>query len=60
MQGKMFMSVVTLHPEVHFSGELVPMLAQIDQRHHEAHEDCFIANSMKTEIRCVPVYVGDQ
>ncbi|MGH8832722.1 MAG: OsmC family protein, partial [Polaromonas sp.] len=24
--------------------------------HHEAHEACFIANSVKTEVRCEPVY----
>jgi len=23
--------------------------------HHEAHEECFIANSVKTEVRCEPV-----
>jgi organic hydroperoxide reductase OsmC/OhrA len=23
--------------------------------HHEAHDECFIANSVKTEVRCEPV-----
>lgn len=55
-QGKLFMSVVTLQPEVHFCGALMPTRAQLDQMHHEAHEECFIANSVKTEVRCVPVY----
>jgi len=55
-QGKMFMSVVTLRPEVHFCGALLPSHAQIDQMHHAAHEECFIANSVKTELRCEPVY----
>ena len=55
-QGKIFISVVTLSPEVHFSGELMPTHAQIEQMHHEAHEECFIANSVKTEVRCMPVY----
>jgi organic hydroperoxide reductase OsmC/OhrA len=56
-EGKMLMSVVTLRPEVHFSGERVPTREEIDHMHHEAHEECFIANSVKSEIRCEPVYV---
>lgn len=54
--GKMAMTVVTLRPEVNFSGERLPTRGQIDQLHHEAHEECFIANSVKTEVRCEPVY----
>ncbi|MEY4907278.1 MAG: hypothetical protein RL260_996 [Pseudomonadota bacterium] len=55
-EGKMAMSVVTLRPEVIFSGEHHPTHEQIDQMHHEAHEECFIANSVKTEVRCEPIY----
>jgi len=47
-----------LHPEVTFSGVMQPTRAQIDHMHHEAHEECFIANSVKTEVRCESVY-GD-
>ena len=54
--GKMAMSVVTLRPEVQFSGERMPTRAQIEQMHHEAHEKCFIASSVKTDVRCEPVY----
>lgn len=56
--GKVAMSVVTLRPEVIFSGEHQPTHEQIDQMHHEAHEECFIANSVKTEVRCEPIYAG--
>jgi organic hydroperoxide reductase OsmC/OhrA len=56
--GKMAMTVVTLRPEVTFSGESLPSREQLDQMHHEAHEECFIANSVKTEVRCEPVYGG--
>ena len=56
-EAKMAMSVVTLRPEVLFSGEHRPTHEQIDQMHHEAHEECFIANSVKTEVRCEPVHV---
>lgn len=54
--GKLAMTVVTLKPEVHFSGDRLPSREDIDQMHHEAHEECFIANSVKTEIRCEPAY----
>jgi organic hydroperoxide reductase OsmC/OhrA len=57
-EGKMVMSVVILKPEVQFSGERVPTREEIDYMHHEAHHECFIANSVKTEIRCEPVYVA--
>ncbi|MBI3143900.1 MAG: OsmC family protein [Pseudogulbenkiania sp.] len=56
--GKMAMTVVTLRPEVTFSGERLPTREQLDAMHHEAHEECFIANSVKTEVRCEPVYGG--
>jgi organic hydroperoxide reductase OsmC/OhrA len=52
----MMMSVVTLKPEVHFCGERLPTREQLERLHHQAHEECFIANSVKTEVRCEPVY----
>ena len=51
------MLLVTLKPEVTFSGELIPSRMQIDQMHHEAHEECFIANSVKTEVSFESTYV---
>ena len=54
--GKMLMTLVTLHPKAHFSGERLPTREEIDAMHHAAHEECFIANSVKTEVRCEPVY----
>ncbi len=52
--GKFVMSVVTLRPDVRFSGEVLPTREQIDEMHQQAHEECFIANSVKTEVRCEP------
>ena len=54
--GKLAMTRVMLRPDVSFSGEKIPSRAELDQMHHEAHEECFIANSVKTEVRCEPVY----
>jgi len=55
-QGKMAMTVVTLRPAVTFSGERQPTRAQIEAMHHAAHEACYIANSVKSEVRCEPVF----
>lgn len=54
--GKMAMTLVTLRPDVTFSGARQPTRAELDRLHHEAHENCFIANSVRTELRCEPVY----
>lgn len=55
-EGKLFMAVVTLRPQVQFSGERLPTREEIEQMHHQAHAECFIANSVRTEVRCEPVY----
>lgn len=57
-EGKMAMLTVTLKPEVQFSGDRLPTPDDIARMHHEAHEECFIANSVKTEVRCEPVGTG--
>lgn len=49
--GKLAMTRVTLRPDVKFSGERIPSAKDIAALHHEAHEECFIANSVKTEVR---------
>ena len=54
--GKMAMLTVSLHPRVSFSGERRPARADITQLHHRAHGECFIANSVTTEVRCEPVF----
>lgn len=54
--GKMAMTLVTLRPDVEFSHERQPTREELDRLHHEAHDACFIANSVKTEVRCAPVY----
>jgi organic hydroperoxide reductase OsmC/OhrA len=50
--GKLAMTVVTLHPRVSFGGAKRPTAEEIAGLHHEAHEKCFIANSVRTEVRC--------
>ena len=64
--GKLAITVVTLRPEVTFAGAAPPsgslrepepeaLRESLRALHHEAHEACFIASSVKTEVRCEPV-----
>jgi organic hydroperoxide reductase OsmC/OhrA len=49
-RGKLFVSKTTLRPRIVFSGAKQPSQAELDQLHHHAHEDCYIANSVLTEV----------
>jgi len=53
-QGKLAITRVTLKPLTRFSGGKRPSREELDHLHHLAHEDCFIASSVKTEIVCEP------
>jgi organic hydroperoxide reductase OsmC/OhrA len=46
---------VTMRPQVVFSGTNQPDRTALEAMHHAAHEDCFIANSVLTEVRWEPV-----
>jgi organic hydroperoxide reductase OsmC/OhrA len=51
--GKKQIISVILHPVVLFEGENLPSKESIRQLHELAHENCFIANSVKTKIEVV-------
>ena len=53
--GKLFLAQTILKPIVTFSGQKIPTSEEFEQLHHQAHEECFIANSVLTEIICEPV-----
>ena len=57
-EGRLAMTVVTLRPAVRFGGNMQPDAAEIHRLHHQAHADCFIANSVKSELRCEPVHLS--
>jgi organic hydroperoxide reductase OsmC/OhrA len=48
--GTPWVSAVTLHPRIVYSGEKLPTAADVEKLHHLAHEQCFIANSIKTQV----------
>lgn len=48
--GVPWVSEVTLRPNIAHGGDKQPSPAEIDRLHHQAHEQCFIANSVKTQI----------
>ncbi|TCO93504.1 organic hydroperoxide reductase OsmC/OhrA [Chthoniobacter flavus] len=49
-RGSSWVSKVTLHPQIVWSGEKQPTAEEIDKLHHRSHEECYIANSVKTEV----------
>ena len=49
--GKLAMTRVTLRPQIEFSGDKRPTADELAAMHHESHEQCFIASSVKTDVR---------
>ena len=52
--GKLAMTSVVLRPRVAFGGVSVPSRAELLSMHEEAHDQCFIANSVRCDVRCEP------
>ncbi len=55
VEGRMAMTQVVLRPHAQFADGRPPSRAVLEQLHHAAHEACYIANSVKTEVLCEPV-----
>jgi organic hydroperoxide reductase OsmC/OhrA len=47
--GRLAVTRVTLRPVIAWDGK-APTEAELERLHHEAHEECYIANSVKTEV----------
>ena len=56
-EGKAAILKVTLRPRVTVSGS-APSAEQFAAWHHQAHEECFIANSIRAEVVLEPELVG--
>jgi organic hydroperoxide reductase OsmC/OhrA len=49
-RGVLWLSKVTLHPRITYGGDKRPTPAEEAELHHKAHDGCFIAQSVKTDI----------
>jgi organic hydroperoxide reductase OsmC/OhrA len=49
-KGVPWLSTVLLKPRITYSGDKLPTPTEESQLHHLAHEQCFIANSIKTKV----------
>jgi organic hydroperoxide reductase OsmC/OhrA len=47
--GKQWISKITLDPQIIW-GEKTPTAEELKELHHAAHEQCYIANSIKSEV----------
>lgn len=54
--GQLAMTRVTLYPAVQFASERTPTPDELRDLHHQAHASCFIANSVKSDVVCEPVF----
>lgn len=48
--GKLAMTRVVLRPRVRFGGDAAPAGDELARLHDKAHHNCFIANSVRTEV----------
>jgi organic hydroperoxide reductase OsmC/OhrA len=49
-RGQFWINQVTLRPKIVWGGEKTPEEAEIKELHHRAHDECYIANSVKSEV----------
>ncbi len=49
--ARLSVTTVTLNPVISFSGSRLPTRGEIEELHHRSHDECFIANSVKTDVR---------
>lgn len=52
--GKWSITRIVLRPRIAFAGDIMPAADDVAKLHHEAHEHCYIANSLKSEIIIEP------
>ena len=49
-EGMVAITRIVLRPHIVFSGERQPTEEELGHIHHESHESCYIANSIKAEV----------
>ena len=55
-EGRMAVTRVTLRPHVVFDGDSAPTADVLHELHDAAHHECYIATSVRTEIRIEPTF----
>ena len=50
-EGRLAITRVTIKQRLKFSGDKQPTSQELEEMNHAAHDQCFIANSVKTEIK---------
>ena len=53
-RGSRWVGSVTLRPRIRYGGERAPTPEEEERLHHLSHEECIIANSVRTEVAVVP------
>jgi organic hydroperoxide reductase OsmC/OhrA len=51
--GRQWISKITLHPKIIWSEEKTPTADELAAMHHSAHQECYIANSIKSEVHVI-------
>jgi organic hydroperoxide reductase OsmC/OhrA len=49
-EGKLAITRITLRPKVEFSVDRAPSAEELQSLHNSAHDECYIANSLKSEV----------
>ena len=53
--GKPILARIELHPKTTFADGIEVSPEKLAELHHKAHQECFLANSVKTEINNHPL-----
>ena len=54
-RGVLWVSTVALKPSIVYGGDRRPSADEESRLHHDAHDQCFISNSVKTDVRVVGI-----
>jgi organic hydroperoxide reductase OsmC/OhrA len=54
--GRDYVATITLNPQIQFSGTAQPTPEEVAALHHRAHDECYIANSILTEVTVLGAY----
>ncbi|MFG1246306.1 OsmC family protein [Xanthobacter flavus] len=56
-RGKTWISRIALNPAIVFSGDKTPTAEDVAALHDKAHDECFVANSLRSEVVITPSFI---